>query len=191
MRTRATGVVGIEPSEPTGALYLEAKARLKAKADRAAARKAARDSQPVPNWIAYQHVLFFVGKNVDHNGNWLGGRLPTCKVCGGNLPPREHHVCSGFTPKYAERTEETKQRWEAKREEIRETRRAQRGVFCTECGDLLEDPENAQWHFEDHGGKPYREHYALDGEPDGDLEGYDDEPEEDYCEGDDDGYDCD
>lgn len=40
-------------------------------------------------------------------------------------------------------------------------------------------------------GKPEREHDAVDGEPDGDMEGYEDEPEEDYCEGDDDGYDCD
>ena len=75
-------------------------------------------------------------------------------------------------------------------DEIRETRRAGRGVFCSECGVLLEDPEDAQWHFEDHEGRPERNHYAVDGEHDGDLDGYDDEPEEDYCD-EDDGYDCD
>src|ERR1700752_4620241 len=42
-------------------------------------------------------------------------------------------------------------------DEIRETRRAGRGVFCSECGVLLEDPEeDAQWHFEDHEGRPER-----------------------------------
>ena len=191
MRPRAKGVVGVEPSEPTGALYLAAKAINKAKADRAAARAAERANTPVPNWIAYKDIIFVVGKNVDNNGNWLGGRLPRCKVCEDPLPPREHHVCSGFTPKYVEHDEEWKEKQEAKREEIRETRRLGRGVFCTECGDLLEDPEDAQWHAEDHGGKAQRNRYAVDGEPDGDLDGYEDEPEEDYCEGDDDGYDCD
>lgn len=87
-----------------------------------------------------------------------------------------------------EHTPERKERWEGKREEIRESR--PRGVYCSECNELLDCPEDAQWHFEDHGGKPERNHYALDGEPDGDLDGYDDEPEDDYCE-DDDGYDCD
>ena len=55
----------------------------------------------------------------------------------------------------------------------------------------MDDPEDAQWHWEDHEGKPERRHYAVDGEHDGDLDGYDDVPEEDHCEGDDDGYDCD
>jgi hypothetical protein len=186
---RAKGVVTYRsPENPN---ILAAKQLQKQKQEEAAARRAARYSQPVPNWIAYKDIVFKVGVNVDETGRWLGGKLPPCKVCGGILPPREHHVCSSFQPKFVEYTPERKERWEAKREEIREARRLNRGVFCSECGDLLECPEDAQWHFEDHGGKPYREHYALDGEHDGDLDGYEDEPEEDYCEGDDDGYDCD
>ena len=186
---RAKGVVTYR--SPVNPNILAAEELAKQKEEQRRERAAARAATPVPNWICYQNILFFVGKNVDEKGNWLGGLLPPCKRCGERIHPKDNHVCPGFTPKYVERTEETEQRWEAKREEIRETRRAQRGVFCTECGDLLEDPEDAQWHYEDHGGKPYREHYAVDGEPDGDLDGYEDEPEEDYCEGDDDGYDCD
>jgi hypothetical protein len=185
---RAKGVVTYR--SPVNPNILAAEELAKKKNEQRRERALARAAAPVPNYICYPAAF----KDYDpKTGRWKGGsrRLPTCHVCGDNLPPMENHVCAGFTPKYVERTEETKQRWEAKREEIRETRRAQRGVFCTECGDLLEDPEHAQWHFEDHGGKPYREHYAVDGEPDGDLDGYEDEPEEDYCEGDDDGYDCD
>lgn len=143
-----------------------------------------RDAErPVPNRICYAETAF---------KNWKpGDKVPPCKKCGGLLHPGENHKCDGFQAKYYEHTPERKERWEAKREEIRETRSLGRGVFCSECGDLLEDPEDGQWHAEDHGGKAQRNHYAVDGEPDGDLDGYDDEPEKDYCEGDDDGYDCD
>jgi len=40
--------------------------RAKAKEEREAKR-----AGPVPNWIAYKDIIFVVGKNVDHNGNWL------------------------------------------------------------------------------------------------------------------------
>jgi hypothetical protein len=168
---------------PENSNVATAKKVLKERAEEAARRREARLNAPVPNYICYATTAF---------KNWKpGDKVPACIKCGGLLHRGENHKCEGFKPKFVERTEETKQRWEAKREEIRETRRMGRGVFCTECGDLLEDPEDAQWHAEDHGGKAQRNHYAVDGEPDGDLDGYDDEPEEDYCEGDDDGYDCD
>lgn len=162
---------------------LSAKQHQKQEQERLAARRAADAARPVPNRICYQHTAYLGWKP--------GDKVPQCRVCDGLLHPNENHVCSGdFKPKYVEHTPERKERREAEREEIRETRRLGRGVFCTECGDLLEDPEDAQWHAEDHGGKPEREHYAVDGESDGDLDGYDDEPEDDYCD-DDDGYDCD
>lgn len=186
---RSRGIAGECDTEPSGALWEQAKAILGAKAKAKAERQAKRDAEPVPNWRCYPK-LFIIGKNIDHLGNWLGGKLPPCYVCGGNLPPREHHICDGYKAKFVEHTPERKERWEAQREEIRETRRAGRGVFCSECGALLEDPEDAQWHFEDHEGRPERKHYAVDGEHDGDLDGYDDEPEQDYCD-EDDGYDCD
>lgn len=101
------------------------------------------------------------------------------------------HVCEGYKPQFVDHTPERKERWEAEREETRESRRQLKAVTCSVCGEILECPEDAEWHWEQHEGKPEREHYAIDGEPDGDLDGYEDEPEEDYCEGHDDGYDCD
>jgi hypothetical protein len=190
MRPRAKGIIGVMDTKPSGALWEQAKAILAAKAQAKAERQAKRDAEPVPNWRCYP-MVFIVGKNIDHNGNWLGGMLPKCRVCEDRLPPREHHVCSGFTPKYVERTEETKQRWEAKREEIRESRQRQRYATCSVCGEEIEDFEMGQWHWDSHEGLPERVGQGVDGEHDGDLDGYDDVPEEDHCEGDDDGYDCD
>jgi hypothetical protein len=54
---------------------------------------------PPPNWRCYTTV-FVVGENIDEHGNWLGGRLPQCRVFQGLLPPREHHECPGYYPKY-------------------------------------------------------------------------------------------
>jgi hypothetical protein len=43
--------------------------------------------------------------------------------------------------------------------------------------------EDAEWHWNDHEGRPEREHQAVNGDED-DLSGYEDEPEDDYCEDD-------
>lgn len=96
-------------------------------------------------------MVFVVGRNIDETGRWLGGRLPRCRVCEASLQPRENHVCEGFKPKYEELTEERHQRWEARREAIREAKR--NGTFFSEDED--------------------------------DLSGYEDEPEEDWCDEDD------
>ncbi len=197
-RLRAKGVAVYCQTEPSGALWEEAKAILAAKAERAAARKAERQAAGVPNRICYAETAF---------KGWVSGmKLPHCNRCDARLDPNENHVCpvklgtEEFKPKFVEHTPERKERWEAKREEIRESREdgRGRGVYCSKCDALLEDPDDTEWHFEDHGGKPERsEHYAIDGEPDGDLDGYDDdltgyedEPEDDWCD-EDDGYDCD
>jgi hypothetical protein len=50
-----------------------------------------------PNWKCYPEL--FKGR-VDEHGNWLGGRVPKCKVCQGLLQPQENHVCEGYYPKY-------------------------------------------------------------------------------------------
>jgi hypothetical protein len=56
---------------------------------------------PVPNWRCYLNLAFFAGKNIDKHGNWIGrGKLPTCNVCHDILPPKEHHTCHGYVPKY-------------------------------------------------------------------------------------------
>lgn len=168
---------------PKNPVAEEAKKEQRQKQERLAAARAARAERPVPNYICYS----FLFPDYDpKTGRGAPSPLPKCKVCReAVLHPQEHHVCEGFTPMYKERTEEDHERWEARREEIRESRRG-RGVYCSECNELMEDPEDAQWHREDHEGKPQREHYALCGEPDGDLEGYEDEPEDDWCDEDED-----
>jgi hypothetical protein len=184
MKPRARGVVGTIPvKEPTGYYADIAKTKQRQKHDELIRR---RENFVMLNKHTYKELY----ERWKANG---GGRLPVCKRC------REYtihwdepaHVCEGYKPQFVEHTPERKERWEAEREEIRESRRQLKAVMCSVCGEILECPEDAEWHWEQHEGKPEREHYAIDGEPDGDLDGYEDEPEEDYCEGDDDGYDCD
>jgi hypothetical protein len=199
---RSTGVAGECDTEPSGAIWEQAKAILASKAKAKAEREAKRAATPVPNWIAYKDILFVVGKNVDHNGNWLGGLLPKCKVCEGHLPPREHHECSGFVPKYVEHDEAWHERQEARREEIRASK-PKAIPTCDECGAEMLTLEDGQWHEENcvtdetrilrHENRlhaRYADHSAVNGDED-DVSGYEDEPEDDCCEGDDDGYDCD
>lgn len=108
-------------------------------------QRAERRERPVPNWKCYT-MLFVVGKNIDANGNWLGGKLPRCKRCDGRLDPKENHVCEGFVPKYKELTQQDHENWETKREERRQARWEredeefdeaaweQRTVECRRCG---------------------------------------------------------
>jgi len=189
MRPRAKGVVVLAPKEPTGAVYQESQRFLKEKAELAIARKAERDSRPVPNYICYPAAF----PNFDpKTGKGAPTPLPTCHVCGDKLPPMENHKCEGFTPKYIEHDDAWKEKQEALREAIRESRKNERQRYptCSVCGEEIEDFEAGQWHWDAHEGRPRRVHQAVDSEPDGDLDGYDDEPEDDYCDHDD-GYDCD
>ena len=150
---------------PENSNVATAKKVLKERAEESARRREARANAPVPNYICYATTAF---------KNWKpGDKVPPCKKCGGLLHPGENHKCDGFQAKYYEYTPERKERWEAEREEIR---------------DYWED---GQIHWDEHEGRPVKAHRVVDAEPDGDLDGYEDEPEEDYCEGDDDGYDCD
>jgi hypothetical protein len=167
-----------------------AKAKLKTEAEEKAARRERYLNAPVPNYICFAWLF----PNFDpKTGKGAPKPLPKCHKCEGTIFPMEHHDCPGFTPKYVEHTPEWKEKQEARREEIRESRRAERQRYptCSVCGEEIENFEAGQYHWDAHEGRPERVHQAVDGEPDGDLDGYEDEPEEDYCEGDDDGYDCD
>ena len=185
---RPKGVVVVPSGVIHGPLWQEAQRILKAKADRAAADKARRDAAPVPNFKCYP-MVFVVGKNIDAQGNWLGGLLPKCRVCGAVLQPKETHSCPGFTPKFMEHDQTWKEKQESRRGAIRETRSMLKAITCSVCSEILEDEDDGAWHAEDHGGKPLREGYSLSGDED-DPSGYEDYDEGDYCEGDDDGYDC-
>lgn len=190
---RAKGVIVTESVEPAWGLAEEAKTIQRQKKEASAARAERRANAPVPNWKCYP-MVFKVGVNIDANGQWLGGRLPKCRVCEANLPPGEHHNCEGFTPKYVEHTQERRDRMDQRREEIRQQKLDEHMEYpvCSVCGEEMPDYfTDGQWHWDMHEGRPVKNHFALDGEPDGDLDGYDDEPEDDYCEGDDDGWDCD
>jgi hypothetical protein len=183
-RARAQGVIGTV-EEPSGFLANQAKQIQKQRQE----QRLIAAATAKPFVMLNKHTYAWLYEQWKANG---GGKLPKCKRC------REYtihwdepaHVCEGYKPQFVEHTPERKERWEAEREEIRESRRQLKAVMCSVCGEILECPEDAEWHWEQHEGKPEREHYAIDGEPDGDLDGYEDEPEEDYCEGDDDGYDC-
>lgn len=116
-------------SSPENPLVKQAEAnqrkeRLRLQTARAERRE--RRYANAPNHITYRNVVFFVGKNIDENGRWLGGKLPPCNVCGGTIHPQEHHKCEGFVPKFRERTQEDWENIESKREERRQERRQAR-----------------------------------------------------------------
>ena len=194
-KPRQMGVAGEDDSKrkPTaGSIWAQAKAILAAKAEKSAARKAERDSRPVPNYICYPAAF----PNFDpKTGRGAPSPLPPCNVCGDRLQPMENHKCSGiWKPKYEVFTDKRKDRLEQRRDEIREVKRDEmcQVPVCSVCGEEIHDYwEDGQIHWDEHEGRPVKAHRAVDAEPDGDLDGYEDEPEEDYCEGDDDGYDCD
>jgi hypothetical protein len=145
------------------------------------------DPGPVPNRIAYKDTAF---------RDWKPGmRVPPCHVCGGLLFPEENHVCSGFVPKYVEHDDAWHERQEAKREEITESNRT-RFKKCSACHEIIDDHDDVCWHEEHcHADSPRGRHWYTDHDPIvGDNDGhecYEDYVEPDYCEGSDDGYDCD
>jgi len=197
---RPKGVVVTLPETKPVGLAVEAKkilAERKARLDADRARKAA---VPVPNYKCYPDAF----KGYDpKTGKWLDGKhhkVPPCKVCGGLLHPNENHVCDGFKPKFVEMTAERHELWEAKREDIRASN-YNRPKKCLGCHQVIEGEgddglDNARWH-EEHccADMPRGRHWYTDYDPIvGDNDGhecYEDEPEDGYCEGDDDGYDCD
>jgi hypothetical protein len=193
---RPRGVVVVEPDKPLakGLLAEEAKQLLKAKQVKVQEAAAKRKATPIPNRVAYAWLY----ERWKANG---GGPIPTCKRCDALLHWEEHHDCPGFKPKYVEHDDAWHERQEARREEIRASKT--KIITCDGCGAELPTLEDAQWHeqycvtdevraerLENRLQARYAHHNAVNGDED-DLSGYEDEPEEDYCEGDDDGYDCD
>jgi len=152
MRARATGtIVTLPDKEPTGFYADEAKAIQKQRQERSRARAEARANTPIPNYLCYRELFAGFDPKTHRYADGRSRRVPKCRVCECNLYPMEHHVCEGFKPKFVEHDEAWRERWEARREMIREAKR--NGTFFSEDED--------------------------------DLSGYEDEPEEDWCDEDD------
>ena len=178
-----------------GVALKEAKALLKAKTERLRAERERRAAHPVAEHPpATQRRRSRTGSR--------GWRCHGATVCGDLLHPSENHKCSGFVPKYVEHDEAWHERQEFRREEMRASKTKAVPV-CDECGEemptLLDGQYDEEYCVTDetraarHHQPPcacLRTHNAINDHED-DLSGYEDEPEEDYCEGDDDGYDCD
>ena len=146
MSDRPKGVVTYR--SPVNPIAEEAKQRQQQKQEQLAAERERRAARPVPNYLCYPEAFKLYDPKT---GRWHGGRLPKCRVCECTLQPTENHVCEGFKPKYVEHDEAWHERWEERREMIREAKR--NGTFFSEDED--------------------------------DLSGYEDEPEEDWCDEDD------
>lgn len=166
------------PALPKGRLFYETKVV----ASKPKPKATPKPRGPVPNIICYATTAF---------KDWKPGmKLPKCRVCEGILFPEENHECSGFVPKYVEHDADWHERQDAKLEEIRATKHQGKGIWCAGCDALIECHDDAIWHDEHCGEGSVVDHHAVNGDED-DLSGYEDEPEEDWCDGDDDGYDCD
>lgn len=191
MRIRRQGVVVMEPPKEmtVGNLVAEAKQIL---ADKKLASIERRESRPLTNKDTYRELY----------EKWLAngkGKIPTCRRCGDavlhwNEPA---HVCEGFKPKFVEHDDAWHEKQEARRAEIRASNQ-DRPKKCIVCHEVIRDYDDACYH-EEHccfandllrGRYWYTDYDPIVGDNDG-HECYEDEPEEDYCEGDDDGYDCD
>lgn len=195
MKPRPSGTVGVV-EKPSGGLWQEAQRILAAKEAKLKADRERKAAIPVPNWRCYP-TAFRVGMDVDERGNWLpdANRTPRkCRVCESVLHKDENHVCSGFVPKYVEHDDAWHERQDAKREAIRESNR-NRPPKCAACHQVIRDADDARYHDEYCHVEPGERRWYTDYDPIvGDNDGHEcneDEPEEDYCEGDDDGYDCD
>ncbi len=165
------------PPKPKGYLAVEADRIVAEREARLKAAAIARAERPVPNRICYAEAF----------KDWKpGDKIPTCDRCHATLFPNENHKCEGFKPKYKEHDQESHERFEARREAIRKSRAA-RPIVCSVCGKEMPEPEDGQKHWDAHEGRPEREHLAVDGEPDGDLDGYEDWCDEDESYVEDDG----
>jgi hypothetical protein len=165
------------PALPKGKLVYESKVV----ASKPKPKAPPRPRGPVPNIVCYATTAF---------KDWKPGMvLPKCRRCEAILFPKDNHVCPGFVPKYVEHDEEWEQHQEAKREAIRESN-LRAPLTCAGCGDEINCHDDAIYHDEHCGQGGEREMRSLRGDED-DLSGYEDYVEPDYCEGDDDGYDCD
>ncbi len=157
---RAIGKILFDDTLTKHPVVEDAKRRQDQKQRQLQEQRAARAERPVPNYICYS----FLFPNYDpKTGKGAPRPLPKCKVCReAVLHPMEHHVCEGFKPMYVERTPE-------ERQELEEQRRERQRERWEEQREMIREAKRNGLFYD---------------------EGNEDEPEEDYCEGDDDGWEC-
>jgi hypothetical protein len=177
MRIRRKGTVLFDDSLTVHPAVAEAKKQQRQKQELIRLRREARPERPLLNRDRYPNMY----------DKWLAkgrGKLPNCPVCREAVIHWDEpaHVCEGFKPMFTEHDQEWQDKMEARRQAIREAKR-ERTILCSECGEEMPELEDAEWHWNDHEGRPEREHQAVNGDED-DLSGYEDEPEDDYCEDD-------
>jgi hypothetical protein len=105
------------------------------------------EKKPLPNRLCYPEL--FKGR-IGLKGEWLGGRVPKCKRCQGNLYPEENHVCERFKPMFPVLDEET---LEIKREAMRQVKRGFQN---------FDDYDDDQYDPTTPGGIPLEEDYCED-----------------------------
>jgi hypothetical protein len=160
---RAMGKVLFDDTTVSNPIAEEAKKRQRQTQEELRARREARAQRPLLNRDRYPNLY----------AKWLEGkakgysRQPKCPVCREATLHWDEpaHECEGFKPMFVEHDEESRERMEAKREAIREAR------F---------DPERLMEL------RHARMEMIREARLNGELYGM----EEDYCEGEDDGYEC-
>jgi hypothetical protein len=157
---RPEGTVLFDDSLTTHPVVEDAKRRQEQRQRQNQERAERRANQPLLNRDRYPEKY----------AQWLKwfptghGKQPKCWMCreATIFWDEPAHVCDGFKPMYVERSpEEWAEREQARRERQRERWKARREA-------IREAKANGTFYDE----------------------GNEDEPEEDYCEGDDDGYEC-
>jgi len=176
---RRKGTVLFDDTTVKNPIVEDAKRSQRQKQELIRLRREARPDKPLLNRDRYpeKYAAWLKTHPTGH------GKQPHCWMCREAVIHWDEpaHVCEGFKPMY-EDADKVKERAETRREAIRDAK-PERTIVCSVCGDEMPEYEDAQWHWEDHEGKPEREHHAVNGDED-DLSGYEDEPEDDYCEDD-------
>ena len=186
MKPRAMGKVLFDDTTVKNSIVEDAKRSQRQKQELIRLRREARPDKPLLNRDRYpeKYAAWLKTHPTGH------GKQPHCWMCREAVIHWDEpaHVCEGFKPMYTEHDQVWQDRREAEREAIREARRRGNGIYCDGCGELIEDEDEARWHDEhcerDPESDSWRSHHiAVNGDED-DLSGYEDEPEDDYCEDD-------
>lgn len=175
---RPNGTVLFDDSLVDHPAVSEAKTKQRQKQDESRLRAIARAERPLLNKHRYPNLYekWLAGKAAGYSG-----KLPNCPRCREAVIHWDEpaHECE-FKPMFQD-ADKVRERMEARRKAIHDAK-PESIVVCSVCSEEIPEYEDAEWHWDKHEGVPKRQHHALNGEEDGDLDGYEDEPEEDFCD---------